>query len=307
MTGFLTELGKRMAERWVALLVLPGLVFTAVATVAVVLGHDRWADTGLLLKWSTDLGGTVGGNRPVPTAFLLIGVLAASVASAFVARALATPYEALLLGRWPFFLSRPAEALTRRRKEAWRRHDRRHVAAEATGEAGAVGEEAPDDEAPGDDQVSAEAAEARNRIALVEPSLPTWTGDRMRAPAARVRGQYLLDLGVAWPRLWLLLPETTREPLTEARQRFDDATTLGGWAVLYTALGALWWPGVVVGAAVALVAWRRVRAAADTYAELVEAAVDVHVDDLLAHFDDEFRPVRPHAGARVTERFRKGM
>jgi hypothetical protein len=48
------------------------------------------------------------------------------------------------------------------------------------------------------------------------------------------------------------------------------------------------------------------REAAEVYAELVEAAVDVHLDRLLHRFDDERRPVRPQAGARITELFRKG-
>ncbi len=81
---------------------------------------------------------------------------------------------------------------------------------------------------------------------------------------------------------------------------------LGGWAVLYGLLGAAWWPSALVGAGTAGVAWWRTRAAAEVWAELVEAAVDVHVEDFLRHFDDETRPVRPGRGAAATERFRKG-
>jgi hypothetical protein len=45
------------------------------------------------------------------------------------------------------------------------------------------------------------------------------------------------------------------------------------------------------------------------YADLVEAAVDVHLDGLLAQFVDErgVRPARPRWGHQLTERFRKGI
>ncbi|MDT0342551.1 hypothetical protein [Streptomyces litchfieldiae] len=292
-TGLLSELGRRIAERWVALLVLPGLVFTATAAAAFSLGHGDWAELDLLRDRLADLGaGSGAGAQPgsVRTALLLTGVVAASAASAFVARALGAPFEALLLGRWPRVLRRPAAALTRRRRAAWRALDERYETARAAG---------------ADGHHLGELADDRNRLALAEPRHPTWTGDRMHAPATRVEREYHLDLAAAWPRLWLLLPDSSREPLAAARQRFDEANALGGWAVLYTALGALWWPGALLGLSIGYVARRRARVAADGYAELVEAAVDVHLHELIEHFDDATRPVRPQAGARVTERFRK--
>ncbi|SDI33039.1 hypothetical protein [Nonomuraea jiangxiensis] len=292
MTGFLAELGKKVAERWVALLVLPGLVFTAVAVTAVLLGQRNWADTGLLWRRLLDLTATLGGPRQadlVRTALLLIALLAASTGSAFVARALAGPVENLLAGNWPRVARPLADALTRRRGRAWHRLRQRYRDAEDSADHSRLGE----------------LAEARNAVALTEPRWPTWTGDRLHAPGTRVRKQYGLDLGAAWPRLWLLLPDSAREPLTESRQRLDEATALGGWGVLYTALGAVWWPSAVLGLCVGLVAWRRAREAAEVYAELVEATVDVYLDDLLERFDDETRPIRPGRGRTISERFRK--
>ncbi|WP_331534549.1 hypothetical protein [Pseudonocardia sp.] len=123
----------------------------------------------------------------------------------------------------------------------------------------------------------------------------------------RVHQEYGLDLPATWPRLWLRLPESTRVPLTESRTRVDDATALGGWALLYLVLGVIWWRAAVAGVVIGLVSWRRAQVA--VYADLVEAAVDVHLDDLLAQFVDErgVRPARPPWGHQLTERFRKGI
>ncbi|MER5626420.1 hypothetical protein ABT061_35860 [Streptosporangium sp. NPDC002544] len=45
MNGFLSEIGKKLAERWVTLLALPGLLYLAAAMV----GHTR---AGLTLSTS---------------------------------------------------------------------------------------------------------------------------------------------------------------------------------------------------------------------------------------------------------------
>ncbi|TMR21985.1 hypothetical protein ETD86_13235 [Nonomuraea turkmeniaca] len=292
MTGFLAELGKKVAERWVAVLILPGLVFTAVATTAVVLGQRNWADAGLLWRRLIEFTTAAGGQQQADlarTTVLLLVLLVASTGIGFVARSLGKPVEHLLAGRWPFFARPLAAALTERRRRTWNRLKREYQNAEADGDHARLGE----------------LAETRNAVALTEPRRPTWTGDRLHAPATRVRKQYGLDLDAAWPRLWLLLPDSAREPLTESRRRFDEATALGGWSVLYAALGVVWWPSAVIGLCVALVAWRRARAETEVYAELVEATVDVYLDDLLERFDDETRPIRPGRGRTVSERFRK--
>jgi hypothetical protein len=155
----------------------------------------------------------------------------------------------------------------------------------------------------------AELAARRNRIALIEPINATWVGDRLDAPAMRVHQEYGVDLTFLWPRLWLLLPDTSRTPLADGRRQLDDAARLGGWALLYLALGAVWWPSAIIGVVAGLVARQRFRSAADVYAGLVEAAVDVHLEDLVDRFTDDqgVRPTRPHWGQQITERFRKGM
>ncbi|MEU4033903.1 hypothetical protein [Streptomyces collinus] len=285
LTGLVTDMGRRLAERWAAALVLPGLVFTALAAAGLTLGQRHALETGLLRHRLRVL--TAGGSGSTRTAVLLLGVLAASFAAALLADALAGPYERVLRGSWPRPLGRFADRLTERRRRRWAECDEACRAAEGTDALGGL-----------------EAA--RNEVALVRPACPTWSGDRLRAAAVRVRKQYRLELADAWPRLWLLLPDSTRAPLTESRQALDEALRLGGWAVLYLLLGAVWWPAAVAGAVAALMAWRRSRERVDTYAELVESTVDVHLPELFERFDPETRPVRVSTGPAVTERFRKG-
>lgn len=282
--GLVTDVGRKLAERWAAALVLPGLVFTGFAAAGLTLGQRHWADLDLLRRRLRAL--TADGSGSTRTAVLLLGVLAASFAAALLADALAGPYERALHGSWPWPLRRMAGLLTVRRRRVWEARD------------AACRDQGP--EALG----ASEAA--RNEVALVRPECPTWIGDRLRAPAVRIRLQYRLELADAWPRLWLLLPDSTRQPLAESRQRLDEAMRLGGWAVLYLLLGVVWWPAAVAGAGAALVGWRRGRERAGQYAELVESAVDVHLPELFERFDEETRPVRASLGPAVTERFRKG-
>ncbi|MCZ1004056.1 hypothetical protein O1M63_48915 [Streptomyces mirabilis] len=71
---------------------------------------------------------------------------------------------------------------------------------------------------PGTVRELARLAAVRNRISLVEPAHPCWTGDRVRALDLRVHQAYRLDLDSAWSRLWLVLPADTRTELRTARR-----------------------------------------------------------------------------------------
>jgi hypothetical protein len=324
LTEFLSDFTQKIADRWATLLVLPGLVFTAAATVAAALGQQSWWDIPLLwrkLAEFTAAGAGTAGHPAAPdagtvrTAVLLLCVLAVSVAAALAAGGLADVYERLLAGRWPGPLRGLAGEFTRRRGLAWMEREQAcRDAREERRRALDAADSASTGEARAEalarvDAVTAQLAELealRNDIALLPPARPTWTGDRMRALTERVRHQYGLDLAEAWPRLWLLLPDSTRQPLTESRERLDDAMRLGGWAVMYVLLGAAWWPSALAGVWAGLVAWRWSRERTDAYAELAEAAIDVHIADVLDRFDDETRPLRPGRGPAVTERFRKG-
>jgi hypothetical protein len=79
--------------------------------------------------------------------------------------------------------------------------------------------------------------------------------------------------------------------------------------VLYAGLGVLWWPSLLAGVVVGVVAWRRTRAAAEVLADLVEAIVDVHSPDLAkaVGVPIEGNRVVPHVGRQISQRFRKAV
>jgi hypothetical protein len=47
----------------------------------------------------------------------------------------------------------------------------------------------------------------RDAVSLEVPANATWIGDRLRANVHRIHRAYGLDLTLAWPRLWAILPE----------------------------------------------------------------------------------------------------
>ncbi|MFF7769104.1 hypothetical protein ACFZC7_21665 [Streptomyces massasporeus] len=296
MNTVLAELGKRLAERWVTLLVLPGLLHVLALLAAVILGHHFPHGveplTGRIESAAAYLDG-----RPATTVLVLLGALLAAAAAGLLAQAVAGLVERSWTEPWA---RRPlrwlGDALAQRRADAW---DRAHTdflrARDAEGVAHLPGE--MDD-----------LAERRNRIGLARPVMPTRIGDRMRAVQNRVWRQYGLDLASAWPRLWLIVDDGTRQTVGAARRGFDTATTLTAWGALYAALASLCWPAAGIGTVIAVMGVRRGRRAAAVLADTVEAVVDLHHLDLARAVgllaDDE--PYTSMVGRRITEQLRKG-
>lgn len=55
---------------------------------------------------------------------------------------------------------------------------------------------------------------------------------------------------------------------------------LAGWGVLYLAIGAVWWPGLLIAVVTMVTARRRARSAAETYGLLVEASARLYAGTL---------------------------
>ncbi|MEU6672469.1 hypothetical protein [Streptomyces sp. NPDC046727] len=218
-------MGKRLAEKWVSLLVLPGALYLAVATAAVALGHthpfdlSRVADR--ITAWASHSAATRGGGQVV----LLVAVLAGAAVAGLAAQALGSLLERLWLAAdWPAW-PRPARRLaarrTARRRRAWiaaaltwhrrRDEDIRSLARRN----------------PADPAARQAAERAMTRIAFEEPMRPTWSGDRLNAAAVRIERDQGLDLATVWPHLWLALPEGPRSEVTAARQALTRATHTG--------------------------------------------------------------------------------
>lgn len=293
MTGFLSALGGRLAERWASLLALPGLLYAAVAAVAAARGWWGLTLTSLAGRQPeaalAEAGVPPSLRGAALTAAFLAGILLGAAGAGLLAQAVTVPVEALWCGVWPLWLAPLTHRLSRRRVRRWTRADERVTDASGQGAARDA------------------AVAARNRISLAEPIRPTWMADRLQAVEDRVWGQYGLDLTSCWPRLWLIVPESVQITVGAARDRFAAAVLTGAWAVLYAGLALLWWPVACVAVVAGFVAWRRARTSAADLADLVEAVVDLYAATLAKELGFPApAQVNPALGHRITEWLRKG-
>ncbi|MBE8476790.1 hypothetical protein [Streptomyces justiciae] len=277
MTGLLAELGRKLAERWLSLLVLPGALFLGTLAAGRELGHARWYAVGELPARLNRHGDALAGSTAGLLLFLCAFLLAAA-ACGLAAQALGSLVERLWLADgwqgWPRVTHGGVRRLVARRGRRFA--DRQEAAGVAEARAELL-------TATPDDAHRAAVATARlHRLADAPPARPTWTGDRLHAVAGRLEDALGVEIAVVWPHLWLHAPEPTRTEITAAREAMLRAAGLAGWGLLYVAVAVVWWPGALIAGAVLLAAWHRYRAATDAYALLVESAVRLHAQELAA-------------------------
>ncbi|MFB7477087.1 hypothetical protein [Kitasatospora sp. NPDC056184] len=287
MGGLLAELGKKLAERWLSLLVLPGALYLAVAAVARALGQAHALDLQRLTDRITGWAGAPAAGTGGGQAVLLAAVLGGAAGIGLAAQALGSLVERIHLAAdwrsWPAPARALAERATDSRRRRWKRHAREwHRLRNADGARAAMARLTGTTPARTEDEATAlrTAWTAMTRIAPESPDRPTWSGDRVHAAALRLGRDQHFDLAALWPHLWLVLPDTVRGEITAARQGLTRATALSAWALLYLPLAAWWWPALLAAVVLAATGRQRTRAAADTYATLVEAAVRLHARDL---------------------------
>ncbi len=153
-------------------------------------------------------------------------------------------------------------------------------------------------------------ARRRTRIALAEPQTPTWMGDRLAAASLRVRNAYGLDLPSAWPRLWLLLPDSARSELRQASLAWHGSVRWAAWAILYCALAVAWWPLIFLAAVTMAAAVQAGRATTATLTSLMESTADLYWPELAAALDcvDGTSPgLSLKTGKRINRVTRKGI
>ena len=285
MTGFLGEIGQKLADRWAALLAIPGLLYLAAITAAVVLGQRHAVSYPALSRKITIWAASPVLKSAGGAVLIVAAILAGSVIAGLVTAAGGRYIEILwaMPGRRP-----PARWLA-----DWRRKRSRDAKAIADNP----------DATPA--QVRKAITQA-DRICLVEAGCPTWTGDRLRACHVRIRRTYGLDLTAAWPRLWLVIPDAARGELGAARDAFSAAARLTAWAILYLALAIWWWPAIPIALVTGTTAIIKGRLATGNLADLIESAVDLHGRELATQLGERTPgPVTPAMGSRLTTRMRK--
>ncbi|WP_431970342.1 hypothetical protein [Nocardia sp. bgisy134] len=286
MNGFLTEVAKRLAERWAVLLAFPGLLYLATVAIAYTLGWGHALDMRRLndqiVRWAQDPTlRSVGGSILIIVATLL-GSVALGLAAATLGRAVSFVWT--MPGQRP-----PAVWLTR-----WRRNRSQQAKRDA------------DEPFSNADQIRAAISRA-DRISPFEADRPTWIGDRLLASRLRIDRVYGLDLDAIWPRLWLIVPETTRTELNGARDAYTASARLMGWALLYAVLTFRWWPAAPLALIISITAQVRAREATAMLADLLESTVDLHARELTTQlgFPDPGGPVTTDEGRTITFHTRK--
>jgi hypothetical protein len=287
MGGLLDELGKKLAERWLTLLVLPGALYLAALITAATLGHTHPFAPHRLIDRLDQLTTAARSQSTTGLAIvLLIVFLLASAACGLAAQAVGALIERGWLAtgwtEWPAPLRQAAGALTRRRMRRWESaradyQQAREKAAAARARGRLAAEQA---QAPASGTGLDTAYRKVSRIAVEPPERPTWMGDRLTAVATRLDRDLDLDLVTVWPYLWLTAPDTTRTEITAAHETLGRATTLAGWGLLYIVVGALWWPCLPIAIIVIVTARQRARTAVDSYALLVDATVRLRTTSL---------------------------
>jgi hypothetical protein len=307
MNTFLTELADKLADKWVSLVIAPGLLFlTACVGGGDFLGQSHWGGWTRLYSRISNLSTSKPLHSAVVLGILVVAVLAGAAAAGLAARFLGDAINRMWLGRWPRFFDFAANALTNSRRGRWIKADDAHRTAMVTAAEMRV-ERMQGLEVQGDMPDLAAFRAKRNAIGLERPQRPTWIGDRLLAVDTRVFRFYDLDLSFAWSRLWMTMTDTDRSDLTAAQGAFTAASRLVGWGILYLVLGLWWWPSAIIGVCVVLGGWKRGRESASSCADLIEAAVDVHVRALATSLGvgEDGRLTLP-AGHTITQTVRKG-
>lgn len=271
MAGFISTLSQKLAERWLALLVLPGALYLAAGGTAAALGQGFTRSLSLrglvhqIGVWAKTPAAVTTGGQIVLLGAVLAGSAAAGLAAQVLGRAVETLSLAADWRDWPV----PLRTLAKRRVDA-----RQTKWAKASADYQSAREEAAEARTRGqhaDPDKRRAAFRMVVGIARIQPDRPTWVGDRMHAMDEQLHAEQGVDLPQDWPTLWIGLEDVVRKDITEARAALTQATTLGGWAVLYAVLIVWWWPAIVIAAVTAVTARYRIRTAADTYAQLVAA------------------------------------
>jgi hypothetical protein len=115
------------------------------------------------------------------------------------------------------------------------------------------------------------------RPSAPENLMPTRLGNLARAARTHPKDKYGLDPVVIWPHLFLVMPETTQKEIMAATQAVERAVMAVLWTLILVFLTPwMWWVAPLALGGAVLLTRTAVLRAAETHAELLEAAIDLH-------------------------------
>jgi hypothetical protein len=262
--NFWEGVGGKLADRWGAM-AAPALVFALGGLLAWAYSRGGLSHLAAVPHWVDRQ--TAGAQLAVA-----LTVLLAVAGLALIVDRLTFPVLRLLEGYWPTWFG------------GLRRYLLARVERQAASDDAAWRELAPHVIGPQPDATADQRAafarldqRRRRRPNVTSRYLPTRVGNILRAAESWPADKYGLEAVVVWPRLWLLLPDSSRQELLAARGALDSAVAAAIWGVLFCVF-TFWTPlailaGVAVAAA-AVVFWVPTRA--EVFGDLLEAAYDLH-------------------------------
>ena len=208
-------------------------------------------------------------NQPqlVQVGLLIVGLIVI-VMSAAAAQKIDQPMLRFLEGYWPRWMKPLRRKLTQRYVNQWQQQQRQWGALYGKGEAALSAEEL-NEYAQFDWQLMHSPSQPNQ-------FMPTRLGNLLRASEYRSKERYGLDAAVCWPRLWLLLPDSTRKELQEARAALNTAVRIGFWSLLFLVWTPLAWWAPLLALSGARFSYLMALSVAVVYVDLLEATFDVH-------------------------------
>jgi hypothetical protein len=279
----LLGIGQKLGEKWLASLVVPGLLYVAAVVAAYVLGWNHAVDISMLMArisaWSNNAAARSAGGVVVVAAIALLSGMGAALAAEALGTAIAQCWIAEHWPRWPAPVRAVARRMVDARASRWDKASRDYRAeVDRIGRNQALAAAEIEKEQPYD---LADLYYPVARLSRDRPVRPTWMGDRICAVTAALRTRYGLDLATVWPALSLTMPAEASAAIDDARLAYRRASVLAGWALLYLAVGIAWWPALGIAVVAAGIAVYRARMAVEGYSLLAEAAVVLYTPDLL--------------------------
>lgn len=254
---FLESFGNKLAEQWVATLLTPAFVFWAGGAAA---GLQRFGWKPINTWFSQQ-------PEPLQIAFL-VGDFCLIAASAFIVQRFDWPVLRFLEGYWHpclrplrhWFIALEAKR-SQRISDRWQQlaqFDPTRLTVEQRNE-------------------FVQLDWQQLHLPLPGQLMPTRLGNLLRAAEQRPLEKYGLDAVICWSRLWLLLPDTVKKDLQEARADLNTAARVWLWSLLFVVWTIwVWWatPIGIISAIFTYYYWAL--DAARNYGELIEAAFDLH-------------------------------
>ena len=256
-TKFLESLGGKLAERWFSTILTPAFIFWA-GGIGAWIWRYGWSS---IETWFNQQSQTL-------QITLLISLLLGVLFSALIVGRCELAILRLLEGYWPRWLRKLQRFCSKKQQKKKERVDQKFQLLMAL----IVEKTRP---------LTTEETEEYARLDVLLHYypihvMPTQLGNILRAAEERPKNQYGLDPFICWPRLWLLLPDSVKVELTEARMTLNTGARIWLWSLLFFLWSPLAWWAAFASILSAYLAYRWMLNAAIIYGDLLESAFDLY-------------------------------